>query len=262
MEIDEEFRSLVALGPSEAANKLRGNPQELAKFTSQLLWLTCPYGDSAHDPVALETLFGGHPFRTWILWLCTSPTPAEVPDEYIKRAQEAYGAKSHVCGRIWGKGYVAYRCRTCGMSPCSAKCFEKGPHRNHNFLMYRSVAGGCCDCGDPGAWKPSGFCSDHKGPAEAFHLPLPVPELLSAFTTVQVLVGHVAGALAYHYESSERHADEHLLADLPELVSSALTLLQNLCMAGDVYRRIVCAAVLEDVGVCNPELRGHPAAAT
>jgi E3 ubiquitin-protein ligase UBR3 len=92
-------------------------------------------------------------YTTWLEWLITSPSDAESPKHYIERVQEEYGAKSNVCGRIWGKGYVAYRCRTCGMSPCSAichECFEKGPHRDHNFLMYRSVAGGCCDCGDPG----------------------------------------------------------------------------------------------------------------
>jgi hypothetical protein len=120
--------------------------------------------------------------------------------------QQAYGAKSNVCGRIWGKGYVAYRCRTCGMSPCSAichECFEKvcnpgtyttcwvfdlhpsqllvsvmqGPHRTHNFLMYRSVAGGCCDCGDPGAWKSSGFCTNHKVKTETLHHQTSSPQL-------------------------------------------------------------------------------------
>ena len=66
-------------------------------------------------------------------------------DEYVRRVQDAFGAQSNVCGRIWGKGYIAYRCRTCGMSPCSAichECFENGPHRTHNFLMYRCA----CPC--------------------------------------------------------------------------------------------------------------------
>ena len=28
----------------------------------------------------------------------------------------------------------------------------------------RTTAGGCCDCGDPDAWKRSGFCEKHPGP--------------------------------------------------------------------------------------------------
>lgn len=46
-------------------------------------------------------------------------------------------------------------------SPMSRRT-PQGNHRTHNFLMYRSVAGGCCDCGDSGAWKVSGFCMNHK----------------------------------------------------------------------------------------------------
>ena len=27
--------------------------------------------------------------------------------------------------------------------------------------FYHAQAGGCCDCGDPDAWAPEGFCSVH-----------------------------------------------------------------------------------------------------
>ncbi len=30
--------------------------------------------------------------------------------------------------------------------------------------MYQSDAGGCCDCGDPTSWLPSGFCPRHRPP--------------------------------------------------------------------------------------------------
>lgn len=33
--------------------------------------------------------------------------------------------------------------------------------------MYVSEAGGCCDCGDPHAWHPSGFCRRHREGAAA-----------------------------------------------------------------------------------------------
>ena len=64
---------------------------------------------------------------------------------------------------------------------------------------YQRSAGGCCDCGDPGAWKESGFCCDHKGPPESFQLPMPEQELRSAFNCIHDLVSHVAEALTTHY---------------------------------------------------------------
>ena len=36
-------------------------------------------------------------------------------------------------------------------------CFENGDHENHDYIMYKSSFGGCCDCGNPEAWKPEGF---------------------------------------------------------------------------------------------------------
>ena len=40
---------------------------------------------------------------------------------------------------------------------------QAGNHTNHDYSMYFSFAGGCCDCGDPTSWKPSGFCPKHTG---------------------------------------------------------------------------------------------------
>lgn len=42
---------------------------------------------------------------------------------------------------------------------------QAGDHTNHDYSMYFSFAGGCCDCGDPTSWKPSGFCPRHTGQA-------------------------------------------------------------------------------------------------
>ena len=143
------FRDFMQKGPERASRELRRDPLAHRSFFQRLLHIVPLQGGPARtDDVPSE-----EEYTTWLEWLITSPSDAESPKHYIERVQEEYGAKSNVCGRIWGKGYVAYRCRTCGMSPCSAichECFEKGPHRDHNFLMYRSVAGGCCDCGDPG----------------------------------------------------------------------------------------------------------------
>ena len=65
---------------------------------------------------------------------------------------------------------------------------QAGDHTNHDYSMYFSFAGGCCeiageiagelageiagenaggccDCGDATSWKPSGFCPRHTGQA-------------------------------------------------------------------------------------------------
>jgi hypothetical protein len=61
--------------------------------------------------------------------------------------------------KVWAKGKIAYRCRTCQLNDSSAicvDCFQAGDHRNHDYVMYHSESGGCCDCGDKDAWKISG----------------------------------------------------------------------------------------------------------
>ena len=40
-------------------------------------------------------------------------------------------------------------------------CFERGNHKGHDFNMFRSQAGGACDCGDTNVMKECGFCPHH-----------------------------------------------------------------------------------------------------
>lgn len=66
---------------------------------------------------------------------------------------------SLACGLVWTADFVAYRCRTCGISPCMsicADCFHGADHTGHDFNMFRSLAGGACDCGDTSVMKSSG----------------------------------------------------------------------------------------------------------
>jgi hypothetical protein len=42
------------------------------------------------------------------------------------------------------------------------KCYHEGDHHKHEFVMYHSESGGCCDCGDKDAWKEEGFCKMHQ----------------------------------------------------------------------------------------------------
>jgi len=69
------------------------------------------------------------------------------------------------CTNVWSKGNIAYRCRTCQTKDSSAicvSCFQGGNHWEHDYVMYHSESGGCCDCGDRGAWRESGFCITHQ----------------------------------------------------------------------------------------------------
>ncbi|XP_028172665.1 E3 ubiquitin-protein ligase Ubr3 [Ostrinia furnacalis] len=72
--------------------------------------------------------------------------------------------KHDKCGLVWIPRVVAYRCRTCGISPCMSicrECFHRGDHSTHDFNMFLSQAGGACDCGDESVMKEDGFCSNH-----------------------------------------------------------------------------------------------------
>ncbi|KAJ0962440.1 hypothetical protein J5N97_030268 [Dioscorea zingiberensis] len=98
-----------------------------------------------------------------------------VPQEYLDQsqaglilAQNSSGQRA-VCGTVWKKNDLAYRCRTCEHDPTCAicvPCFQNGDHKGHDYsIMYSG--GGCCDCGDATAWKREGFCSRHKGRQDA-----------------------------------------------------------------------------------------------
>jgi len=98
------------------------------------------------------------------LWNILSGTQ-EPAEEFVKQLVESQGRKAAICGKIWGKNDLAYRCLDCGTGPCSAicaECFINGNHQSHNYVMYHSSAGGCCDCGDADAWLPSGNCCFHS----------------------------------------------------------------------------------------------------
>lgn len=97
----------------------------------------------------------------WLQWLMFEREPKSF---LIDLAQKAAGQR-RVCGAVWGRGDLAYHCRTCEHDPTCAicvSCFQNGNHEGHDYsIMY--TGGGCCDCGDPTAWKREGFCSKHKG---------------------------------------------------------------------------------------------------
>uniref|UniRef100_A0A2P2JXD8 E3 ubiquitin-protein ligase n=1 Tax=Rhizophora mucronata TaxID=61149 RepID=A0A2P2JXD8_RHIMU len=108
----------------------------------------------------------------WLQWLMFLGEPVAA-QQNLSRLSAGRG----VCGAVWGRNDIAYRCRTCEHDPTCAicvPCFQNGNHKDHDYsIIY--TGGGCCDCGDVTAWKREGFCSNHKG-AELIQ---PLPENFS-----------------------------------------------------------------------------------
>lgn len=100
----------------------------------------------------------------------TNSTSFQFPLEFHTCLIETYGSvKRSKCEEVWHGDHMAYRCRTCGLSDSSCMClacFDPEDHEGHDFRVYRCSSGGCCDCGDPLAWKPEGFCKRHRAQNE------------------------------------------------------------------------------------------------
>ncbi|KAG0560005.1 hypothetical protein KC19_10G146700 [Ceratodon purpureus] len=155
------------------------------------------------------------------------------------------------CTNVWSKGIIAYRCRTCQTNDSSAicvDCFQNGNHWEHDYVMYHSESGGCCDCGDRAAWKESGFCSTHQR--------LNVPEvkvndelLVATHGAVQHVLRELLAwvkklneKLSVHQSPSEQETEK-------EVAMARLYLDWSLKVcAVDALRSIVCKDIIEYVG--------------
>ncbi|XP_076176131.1 ubr1 ubiquitin ligase [Ptiloglossa arizonensis] len=74
------------------------------------------------------------------------------------------------CGKVFKMGEPTYNCRECGTDiTCvlCVDCFKQSAHRNHKYRISTSHGGGCCDCGDPEAWKKEPFCNIHIAGTQA-----------------------------------------------------------------------------------------------
>jgi len=94
-----------------------------------------------------------------------------------------------VCQFPFKRNDIVWVCRTCQADETCVlchKCYKQSNHEGHDVAFYHAQAGGCCDCGDPDAWDPSGFCP-HHGTTTA-------KEALSPHTVdaVQIIVKTVA----------------------------------------------------------------------
>ncbi|KAI0395766.1 hypothetical protein F5Y17DRAFT_422200 [Xylariaceae sp. FL0594] len=84
----------------------------------------------------------------------------------VEGAEYTEAARGKACGHIFRTGEATYMCKTCSTDDtcclCS-RCFDSTDHTGHTVRI--SVApgnSGCCDCGDPEAWKLPLFCTIHS----------------------------------------------------------------------------------------------------
>jgi hypothetical protein len=104
----------------------------------------------------------------WCDWLLCSPIYADRSNVHQNPSQYLAGLgndeQKELCGHCFLEGEIVWNCRTCQVDDTCVlceKCFKDGDHRGHDVYFHRTRAGGCCDCGDPEAWNPKGFCSKH-----------------------------------------------------------------------------------------------------
>lgn len=119
------------------------------------------------------SLAGGKPEYLKLFFPDGIPPRSQVDIPKLKDAQGAVegaeyteGARGKACGHILKAGEASYACRTCSADDtcclCS-RCFESTDHTGHLVRLSISQGNtGCCDCGDPEAWKIPMFCTIHS----------------------------------------------------------------------------------------------------
>ncbi|XP_035688806.1 E3 ubiquitin-protein ligase UBR3-like [Branchiostoma floridae] len=180
---------------------------------------------SIDDPENLE----------WLQWLVAG---GDTPEDFAKIVRRHDNATT--CGLVWTANFVAYRCRTCGISPCMslcADCFQAGNHTGHDFNMFRSQAGGACDCGDTSVMKTSGFCHRH-GPGRNMNVP-PCPH--DVLAVAEAIIPRILLRVVQHFRDHCRPGIDAYEADMDAVhdADSVLTYLHDLTRMGAAMRKVL-----------------------
>ncbi|XP_046846410.1 E3 ubiquitin-protein ligase UBR3-like [Xenia sp. Carnegie-2017] len=195
----------------------------------------------AHLNGVLKTLFGPQKKFTkdtkdWCKCLIAG---GQNPDSFFSKLKE-YNS-SQVCGLVWHKNFVAFRCRDCGISPCMsicADCFHAADHTGHDYNMFRSHAGGACDCGDENVMKKEGFCPFH-GKKKKMSSGPPDENLDMA----RAIIPHLFNCICQSIKTLSNSADA--ISCAKENNDKVLEFLQELS-EGEILRGIICDMVMDD----------------
>ncbi|KAF8771573.1 E3 ubiquitin-protein ligase Ubr3 like protein [Argiope bruennichi] len=170
----------------------------------------------------------------WCKWLLAG---GRTPEDYTQTVRRYDNATT--CGLVWTANFVAYRCRTCGISPCMSlcsECFQRGDHKGHDFNMFRSQAGGACDCGDKSVMKESGFCQRH-GLQNQRNKPEAPPDLLCV---AEVLMPRLFLRLVQHLRENSEPDTHHTAMHFAD---GFLSLLQSHSEMGAAMRSVMTQAL-------------------
>ncbi|XP_076285643.1 ubr3 ubiquitin ligase isoform X1 [Lasioglossum baleicum] len=171
----------------------------------------------------------------WCKWLMAG---GRTPDEFANTVRMYDNATT--CGLVWTPNFVAYRCRTCSISPCMSlctECFKKGNHFRHDFNMFLSQAGGACDCGDSSVMKEAGFCDRH-GPKAAVDKSAP-SDLLCV--TVAMMPRIILRLIQHLRENCKARAPDYRVAI--QDADGYLTMLLDFNKMGTLMRRVMTSAL-------------------
>jgi hypothetical protein len=105
--------------------------------------------------------------QTSILTTIVTGTEYNSPKEAIETLEAlCQSVPRRVCQHPFKRNDIVWVCRTCQADETCVlchNCYTQSNHVGHDVAFYHAQAGGCCDCGDPDAWDPAGFCP-HHGP--------------------------------------------------------------------------------------------------
>uniref|UniRef100_A0A803SLR3 E3 ubiquitin-protein ligase n=1 Tax=Anolis carolinensis TaxID=28377 RepID=A0A803SLR3_ANOCA len=158
------------------------------------------------------------------------------PWESFVAAVRAYDPAT-LCGLVWTANFVAYRCRTCGISPCMslcAECFHQGDHAGHDYNMFRSQAGGACDCGDGNVMREAGFCKRHRIKSSSEVPSVPKDLLIMSELVLPQFIFYLIQYLRDGYNEPEKDLHKVL-----QMLEPHISFLEDLTKMGGAMRSVL-----------------------
>lgn len=173
----------------------------------------------------------------WCKWLMAG---GRTPDEFASTVRAYDNATT--CGLVWTPNFVAYRCRTCGISPCMSlctECFKKGNHHRHDFNMFLSQAGGACDCGDTSVMKETGFCDRH-GPNKTSSKGNAPSDLMCV---AEAMMPRIILRLIQHLRENSKENSPDMHKGAIQQADSFISMLLDFNNMGGLMRRVMTTAL-------------------